>query len=195
MRGPIVTEHYYPVERIAPGWSIGQPVKEPLQTGLKLSTRWCRLAAVSAKLIIGDRQTGKRQCRRHDHQPKGKDVICIYVAIGQKGFDGGPGSQDAQDFGAMDYTIVIKATLRIRGDAVPRALFQARRRVSTSATAGRHALTDLRRLSKQAARIARFSLLLATLHRAARLIRRRVFICTRACWNGRKTFDLKAAVH
>jgi F-type H+-transporting ATPase subunit alpha len=84
-RGPIVTEHYYPVERIAPGVVDRQPVKEPLQTGLKALDAMVPIGRGQRELIIGDRQTGKTAVAVDTIiNQKGKDVICIYVAIGQK---------------------------------------------------------------------------------------------------------------
>ena len=109
--GPIVTEHYYPVERIAPGVVDRQPVKEPLQTGLKAIDAMVPIGRGQRELIIGDRQTGKTAVAVDTIiNQKGKDVICIYVAIGQKASTVAQVVKTLQDFGAMDYTIVIKAT-------------------------------------------------------------------------------------
>ena len=83
--GPIITETYYPVERIAPGVVDRQPVKEPLQTGLKAIDAMVPIGRGQRELIIGDRQTGKTAVAVDTIiNQKGKDVICIYVAIGQK---------------------------------------------------------------------------------------------------------------
>ena len=83
--GPIVTEHFNPVERIAPGVVDRQPVKEPLQTGLKAIDAMVPIGRGQRELIIGDRQTGKTAVAVDTIiNQKGKDVICIYVAIGQK---------------------------------------------------------------------------------------------------------------
>ena len=84
-RGPIITDHYYPIERIAPGVVARQPVKEPLQTGLKAIDAMVPIGRGQRELIIGDRQTGKTAVAVDTIiNQKGKDVICIYVAIGQK---------------------------------------------------------------------------------------------------------------
>src|SRR5688500_10784171 len=109
--GPIVTEHYYPVERIAPGVVDRQPVKEPLQTGLKAIDAMVPIGRGQRELIIGDRQTGKTAVAVDTIiNQKGKDVICIYVAIGQKASTVAQVVKTLQEFGAMDYSIVIKAT-------------------------------------------------------------------------------------
>src|SRR5262249_41473329 len=84
-RGPIVTDTYNPIERIAPGVIDRQPVKEPLQTGLKAIDAMVPIGRGQRELIIGDRQTGKTAVAVDTIiNQKGKDVICIYVAIGQK---------------------------------------------------------------------------------------------------------------
>src|SRR5512132_1087419 len=109
--GPIITEHFYPVERIAPGVVDRQPVKEPLQTGLKAIDAMVPIGRGQRELIIGDRQTGKTAVAVDTIiNQKGKDVICIYVAIGQKASTVAQVVKTLQDFGAMDYTIVVKAT-------------------------------------------------------------------------------------
>ncbi|MEJ7709706.1 MAG: hypothetical protein WKF84_07550 [Pyrinomonadaceae bacterium] len=83
--GPIITEAYNPIERIAPGVIDRQPVKEPLQTGLKAIDAMVPIGRGQRELIIGDRQTGKTAVALDTVlSQKGKDVICIYVAIGQK---------------------------------------------------------------------------------------------------------------
>ena len=107
-RGPIGTEHYSPVERIAPGVVDRQPVKEPLQTGLKALDAMVPIGRGQRELIIGDRQTGKTAVAVDTIiNQKGKDVICIYVAIGQKASTVAQVVKTLQDYDAMDYTIVI----------------------------------------------------------------------------------------
>src|SRR4030095_4488623 len=103
-RGPILTEPYYPVERIAPGVVDRQPVKEPLQTGLKPIDAMVPIGRGQRELIIGDRQTGKTAVAVDTIiNQKGKDVICIYVAIGQKASTVAQVVKTLEDFGAMDY--------------------------------------------------------------------------------------------
>jgi F-type H+/Na+-transporting ATPase subunit alpha len=84
-KGEILTDEYNPVERIAPGIIDRQPVKEPLQTGLKAIDSMVPIGRGQRELIIGDRQTGKTAVAIDTIiNQKGKDVICVYVAIGQK---------------------------------------------------------------------------------------------------------------
>jgi F-type H+-transporting ATPase subunit alpha len=84
-RGPILTEDFNPVETIAPGVVDRQPVKEALQTGLKAIDSMVPIGRGQRELIIGDRQTGKTAIAVDTIiNQRGKDVICIYVAVGQK---------------------------------------------------------------------------------------------------------------
>ncbi|HEY8850375.1 MAG TPA: F0F1 ATP synthase subunit alpha, partial [Thermoanaerobaculia bacterium] len=84
-RGPIEAADHYPIERIAPGVVDRKPVKEPLQTGLKAIDSMIPIGRGQRELIIGDRQTGKTAIAVDTIiNQKGKDVVCIYVAIGQK---------------------------------------------------------------------------------------------------------------
>src|SRR5436190_17292161 len=109
--GPIVTDHYYPVERIAPGVIDRQPVKEPLQTGLKAIDAMVPIGRGQRELIIGDRQTGKTAVAVDTIiNQKGKDVICIYVAIGQKKSTVAQVVRTLEEHGAMDYTIIVNAS-------------------------------------------------------------------------------------
>src|SRR6185503_18933449 len=104
--GPVVTEHYNPIERIAPGVVDRQPVREPLQTGLKAIDAMVPIGRGQRELIIGDRQTGKTAVAVDTIiNQKGKDVVCIYVAIGQKASTVAQVVKTLQDYGAMDYTI------------------------------------------------------------------------------------------
>ena len=85
-KGEIKTDRYNPVERLAPGVIERQPVKEPMQTGLKAIDSMIPIGRGQRELIIGDRQTGKTAIAidAFINQKKNKDMICIYVAIGQK---------------------------------------------------------------------------------------------------------------
>ena len=84
-KGPIKASAFYPIERIAPGVVDRQPVREPLQTGLKAIDAMIPIGRGQRELIIGDRQTGKTAVAIDTIiNQKGKGVICIYVAIGQK---------------------------------------------------------------------------------------------------------------
>jgi F-type H+-transporting ATPase subunit alpha len=159
--GPILTEHYYPVERIAPGVVDRQPVKEPLQTGLKAIDAMVPIGRGQRELIIGDRQTGKTAVAVDTIiNQKGKDVICIYVAIGQKASTVAQVVKTLHDFGAMDYTIVIKATASDPAAMQFLAPYSGAAMGEYFRDTGRHALTIYDDLSKQAAAYREISLLL-----------------------------------
>jgi len=110
-KGPIAGSSYRPVEFLAPGVISRQPVKEPLQTGLKAVDSMIPIGRGQRELIIGDRQTGKTALVLDTIiNQKGQDVICIYVAIGQKASSVAGVVEKFQETGAMDYTIVVAAT-------------------------------------------------------------------------------------
>ena len=118
-KGPIATTDFNPVERIAPGVVERQPVKEPLQTGLKPIDAMMPIGRGQRELIIGDRQTGKTAIALDTIiNQKGKDVICIYVAIGQKQSTVAQVVRTLEEFGAMEYTIVVSAS-GLRPGALP----------------------------------------------------------------------------
>ena len=159
--GPIVTDTHYPVERIAPGVVDRQPVKEPLQTGLKAIDAMVPIGRGQRELIIGDRQTGKTAVAVDTIiNQKGKDVICIYVAIGQKASTVAQVVRTLQDYGAMDYTIVIKATASDPAAMQYLAPYSGAAMGEYFRDNGRHALTIYDDLSKQAAAYREISLLL-----------------------------------
>lgn len=109
--GPIDCTEYRPIETPAPGIIERQPVKEPLQTGIKAIDSMVPIGRGQRELIIGDRQTGKTTIASDTIiNQKGKDVICIYVAIGQKRSTVANLVQSLTEAGAMDYTIVVSAT-------------------------------------------------------------------------------------
>jgi F-type H+/Na+-transporting ATPase subunit alpha len=159
--GPIITDQYYPVERIAPGVVDRQPVKEPLQTGLKAIDAMVPIGRGQRELIIGDRQTGKTAVAVDTIiNQKGKDVVCIYVAIGQKASTVAQVVKTLQDFGAMDYTIVIKATASDPAAMQFLAPYSGAAMGEYFRDNGKHALTIYDDLSKQAAAYREISLLL-----------------------------------
>jgi F-type H+-transporting ATPase subunit alpha len=159
--GPIITDHYFPVERIAPGVVDRQPVKEPLQTGLKAIDAMVPIGRGQRELIIGDRQTGKTAVAVDTIiNQKGKDVICIYVAIGQKASTVAHVVKTLQDFGAMHYTIVIKATASDPAAMQFLAPYSGAAMGEYFRDNGKHALTIYDDLSKQAAAYREISLLL-----------------------------------
>ena len=110
-KGPIETEHYLPVERIAPGVIDRQPVREPLQTGIKAIDAMIPIGRGQRELIIGDRQTGKTAIAIDTIiNQKGNGVICIYVAVGQKRSTVAQVVRTLEEHGAMEYTIIVAAT-------------------------------------------------------------------------------------
>ncbi len=110
-KGPIETTAFNAIERLAPGVVDRQPVKEPLQTGIKAIDAMIPIGRGQRELIIGDRQTGKTTVALDTIiNQKGGDVICIYVAIGQKRSTVAQVVKTLEDYGAMEYTIVVAAT-------------------------------------------------------------------------------------
>ncbi len=117
-KGPIdLTDSFeMPLDRKAPGVIYRQPVKEPLQTGLKSVDSMIPIGRGQRELIIGDRQTGKTAIavdtiiNQRSNYEAGKPVYCIYVAIGQKASTVASLVQTLQDHGAMPYTIIVSAT-------------------------------------------------------------------------------------
>ena len=109
--GPIESSEFRPVESPAPGILDRQPVKEPLQTGIKAIDSMIPIGRGQRELIIGDRQTGKTTIAIDTIiNQKGKDVICIYVAIGQKRSTVTNLVEQLKKSGAMEYSIVVEAT-------------------------------------------------------------------------------------
>ncbi|HPW16947.1 MAG TPA: F0F1 ATP synthase subunit alpha [Candidatus Aminicenantes bacterium] len=110
-KGPVATDTYMFVERLAPGVVDRQPVREPLQTGIKAIDTMIPIGRGQRELIIGDRQTGKTAIVIDTIlNLKGSDVVCIYVAIGQKASTIAQIVKTLEDFGAMDYTIVVASS-------------------------------------------------------------------------------------
>jgi F-type H+/Na+-transporting ATPase subunit alpha len=116
-KGPIEGKTYeLPLERKAPGVIFRQPVKEPLQTGIKAIDAMIPIGRGQRELIIGDRQTGKTAIaldtiiNQKEHFLKGNPVFCIYVAIGQKGSTVANLARILEENGAMAYTVIISAT-------------------------------------------------------------------------------------
>ena len=109
--GPVVTNEYRAIESPAPGICERQGVNQPLQTGIKAIDSMVPIGRGQRELIIGDRQTGKTTIATDTIiNQKGKDVICIYVAIGQKRSTVASLVENLTRNGAMDYTIVVAAT-------------------------------------------------------------------------------------
>jgi F-type H+-transporting ATPase subunit alpha len=109
-KGPITTEHYRQIEFQAPGIVQRQPVKEPLQTGLKAVDSMVPIGRGQRELIIGDRGTGKTAVAIDAIiNQRGGDVFCVYVAVGQKASTVASVVERLEKEGAMDYTIVVSA--------------------------------------------------------------------------------------
>jgi F-type H+-transporting ATPase subunit alpha len=110
-RGPIQTSARRPVEMIAPGIIVRQPVKEPLQTGIKAIDAMIPIGRGQRELIIGDRGTGKTAIAVDTIiNQKGTGVVCVYVAIGQKRSTVATVVEKLKEAGAMDYSIVVVAS-------------------------------------------------------------------------------------
>ncbi|HLW99949.1 MAG TPA: F0F1 ATP synthase subunit alpha [Candidatus Acidoferrales bacterium] len=110
-KGPILTSERVPLERLAPGVVDRQPVREPLQTGIKAIDSMIPIGRGQRELIIGDRQTGKTAIILDTIiNQKGGDMICIYCAIGQKRSTIAQVIKVLTDAGAMDYTIVVASS-------------------------------------------------------------------------------------
>jgi F-type H+-transporting ATPase subunit alpha len=110
-KGPIDTDKTNPIEHLAPGVVERQPVKEPLQTGLKAIDSMVPIGRGQRELIIGDRQTGKTALAIDTIiNQKGAGVYCIYVAIGQKQSTVAQVVKTLEEYGAMSYTIIVAAT-------------------------------------------------------------------------------------
>ncbi len=160
-KGPIKTEHYGPVERLAPGVIDRKPVREPLQTGIKAIDALIPIGRGQRELIIGDRQTGKTAIAIDTIiNQKGQDVICIYVAIGQKRSTVAQVVKTLTDHGAMDYTIVVAATASESAALQYIAPYAGCAMGEYFRDRGGHALCIYDDLSKQAAAYREISLLL-----------------------------------
>lgn len=116
-KGPIVGETYeMPLERKAPGVIFREPVKEPLQTGLKAIDAMIPIGRGQRELVIGDRQTGKTAVcidtiiNQKEFYDKGEPVYCIYVAVGQKASTVAQVVNTLEQYGALPYTIIVSAT-------------------------------------------------------------------------------------
>jgi F-type H+-transporting ATPase subunit alpha len=110
-KGPIPTRQFSPVEKLAPGVVDRQPVREPLQTGLKPIDAMIPIGRGQRELIIGDRQTGKTAIAIDTIlNQRGGDVVCIYVAIGQKRSTVAQVVKTLEEYDAMRYSIVVSAS-------------------------------------------------------------------------------------
>ncbi|MBF8248102.1 MAG: atpA [Bacteroidetes bacterium] len=171
-KGPIKTEKFLPLERKALGVIQRQPVKEPVQTGLKAVDAMIPIGRGQRELIIGDRQTGKTAVaidaiinQKHTHTEKArkegvKPVFCIYVAVGQKGSTVAQVVAKLYEQGAMEFTTVIQASA---SDSAPLQFIAPYAGATLGEyfrDSGRHALVIYDDLSKHAQAYRQMSLLL-----------------------------------
>ncbi len=160
-KGPIASDRTNPIERIAPGVIDRQPVKQPMQTGVKAIDGMIPIGRGQRELIIGDRQTGKTAIALDAIiNQKGGDMICIYVAIGQKRSTVAQVVKTLQDYGAMDYTIVVSASASDPAPMLYLAPYSGCAIGEYFRDSGRHALCVYDDLSKHAAAYREISLLL-----------------------------------
>ncbi|MBL7979658.1 MAG: F0F1 ATP synthase subunit alpha [Bacteroidetes Order II. Incertae sedis bacterium] len=166
-KGPITGETYeMPLERIAPGVVFREPVKEPLQTGIKAIDAMIPIGRGQRELVIGDRQTGKTAVlvdtiiNQKDTHKTNKPVFCIYVAVGQKSSTVAQVMRSLEENGALEYTVIVNAPA---SDAAPLqfiAPFAGAAIGEYFRDTGRHALVIYDDLSKQAVAYREVSLLL-----------------------------------
>lgn len=159
--GPINSDKFRPVERIAPGVIERKSVHEPLQTGLKAIDAMIPIGRGQRELILGDRQTGKTAVAVDAIiNQKGKDVLCIYVAVGQKNSTVANVVQRLKDTGAMDYTTIVSATASDPAPLLFIAPFAGAAIGEEFMEQGKHVLIVYDDLSKQASAYRELSLLL-----------------------------------
>jgi len=160
-RGPAPTKEFAPIERIAPGVVERQPVREPLETGIKAIDSMVNIGRGQRELVIGDRQTGKTALAVDTIiNQKGKGVICIYVAIGQKRSTVAQVVKTLEDFDAMGHTIVVSASASEPAPFLYIAPYAGCAIGEYFRDKGQHALCIYDDLSKHAAAYREVSLLL-----------------------------------
>ena len=166
-KGPLTGELYeMPIERKAPGVIFREPVKEPLQTGIKSIDAMIPIGRGQRELVIGDRQTGKSAIcidtiiNQKEFHKAGKPVYCIYVAIGQKASTIAQVMKTLQDNGAMEYTIIVAASAADPAPLQFYAPFAGAAIGEFFRDTGRPALIVFDDLSKQAVAYREVSLLL-----------------------------------
>ena len=166
-KGPITGERYeMPLERKAPGVIFREPVKEPLQTGIKAIDAMIPIGRGQRELIIGDRQTGKTAIaidtiiNQKEFFKAGKPVYCIYVAIGQKASTVAGVMKTLADYGALEYTVIVAATAADPAPIQFYAPFAGAAIGEFFRDSGRPALIIFDDLSKQAVAYREVSLLL-----------------------------------
>ncbi len=160
-KGPVLTEHYNTIERLAPGVVDRLPVREPLQTGIKAIDAMIPIGRGQRELIIGDRQTGKTALVLDTIiNQRGGDVVCIYVAIGQKRSTVAQVVKVLEEHEAMEYTIVVEASSSDPAPMQYLAPYAGCAMGEYFRDRGRHALCVYDDLSKHAVSYREISLLL-----------------------------------
>jgi F-type H+-transporting ATPase subunit alpha len=160
-KGPIATNRHRPVESPAPGIVQRQPVKEPLQTGIKAIDSMIPIGRGQRELIIADRQTGKTAIAIDTIiNQKGKGVYCIYVAIGQKMSSVVTVNETLKKHGAMEYTIIVSASSRAAASLQFIAPYAGCAMAEEFMYSGKHVYVVYDDLSKHAQAYRQLSLLL-----------------------------------
>ncbi len=160
-KGPVATDQRNPLERLAPGVVDRQPVREPLQTGIKAIDSMIPIGRGQRELIIGDRQTGKTAIILDTIlNQRGGDMICIYCAIGQKRSTIAQVVKTLSDYGALDYSIVVAASAAEPASMQYIAPFAAAAMGEFFRDSKRHAICFYDDLSKHAQSYREISLLL-----------------------------------
>lgn len=160
-KGPIVTALSRPLETIAPGIAGRQPVTEPLQTGIKAIDSMTPIGRGQRELIIGDRKTGKTAiCLDTIINQKGQDVICVYVACGQRATSVASVVEALRANGAMDYTVVVSAPSSAPAPLQYIAPYAGAAICEHFMYQGKHTLVVYDDLSKQATAYRQLSLLM-----------------------------------
>ncbi len=160
-KGPIATDKFIALERLAPGVIDRQPVREPMATGLKAIDSMIPIGRGQRELIIGDRQTGKTAVALDTIiNNKGNNLICIYNAVGQKRSSIAQVVKILTDYGAMDYTIVVAASASEPAPMQYISPYAACAMGEYFRDNGKHALVIYDDLSKHAASYREISLLL-----------------------------------
>src|SRR6202041_2288546 len=160
-KGPIATDKFIALERLAPGVIARQPVREPMATGLKAIDSMIPIGRGQRELIIGDRQTGKTAVALDTIINNAKNnLICVYCAIGQKRSSVAQVVKTLEEYGAMDYTIVVAATASEPAPMQYLAPYSATAIGEYFRDNGKHALMIYDDLSKHAVAYREISLLL-----------------------------------
>ena len=181
--GPILTDKFRPVERVAPGVITRHPVNTPVQTGLKIVDALIPIGRGQRELIIGDRQTGKTAIALDTIiNQKGKDLICIYVAIGQKNFQVAQIARNPEGYGALEYTIIVHASA---DDPAPLQVHGALRRLrhGRRVHGKRQGRADHLRRSRRSTPMPTADVAVCAARRAVRPIPVTCSTCTAACWS------------